>query len=347
MTFFWYLIRIFSNIEVHYKTAQPDLEVLSQIIISSIGIFTLFLFSTPLSLALKKKFRTQFSIKQLIYFGTILNAILIYVLDGNERYSSSGFTVDVLFLYYLRGVVALVIVVKAISNSDNFTTISKVLYFITTALTLDGMSSALNLFCLFILFTSGLRFRFTIVTLSVPIFFVVALISKGQAFLNQFDLIYPWVIARFSIVLEPAFLYTSGLHYLKDLSDLIELLKSTISCRLSFAIESSKCMDIQSVSNANYYTLYGSKDGGSTPGLLGSFILSWHFSLIPFIIFSAATVAIFSKARSTSFIEIIAFSILIRGVYTNFIDAYSVLSFSLLLLIGYVLSAKVRFKHEK
>lgn len=339
----WLVLREVFDTFTYYTTSSDYSSLLIAVLLALSYVIMLTITVYPFATAMfKRKLMLPISINVLAFVIIVLNVIIFLKIDKSARYTEDGLSKSDLLILYLRvGLIIIVAVTSLIErNLKNY--LFKLIIILSYCLTVDGISSMLTIYTLaLVLFHKSKAVIFSLIIIS-PIALIAAILVKFGN-IDNLAIIIPWIIGRFAVVLESAALYLSGEHYLRDLSDILSLLRDSFTCKLSFLFDSGGCPTVKSIGSANYYTLYNQVQGGSSPGFLGSIIMGSLLTVLPLFFFITATLQILRESRCKSIFVLLAFSIIIRPTYANLLDIYSILSITLVSLIFYMMAAKLRF----
>lgn len=304
-------------------------------------VFLVFIFVLVIALSLLtgflKEVKTKYFKLNYNYFliiTIVLNLIAALTLDAEFRYAEVK-RLDAL-IYVFATSMSTLAVVFFIKDRPGVSYKLAIIFILSVALRLDGLSSCITLVCYVFIFNYYV-FKISNLALSITVLFLLPQIFhlKGDGFGSlPLSEIYGWAVWRFSIPFETTISYISGSHYLKDFHDLFEILKVAFLCRVEFLDAGSACAGIvKSVGNANYLTLYGTTKGGSSPGPIGGIAMLNVFSicfLLPFVFIVSRL-----QLDKEKFLILLCIAYLFKWPISNMPDMVSLISVNLFLFVFY------------
>ncbi len=338
---FWLIVSRLVGFEPVYFYSDLDFNVISYLFIIGIVLLCSLVVLSSIFYWVQNNKKIMVTAEFILWISVAFNFLFLLMSDTGFRYSSTGTDGLTLLVYYLSSLISLLAVLSVVSADYRISRVVLIFFILSLVLKVDGLSSALLLFSVIVLFSIS-QFKLRFFTLIVICFFIFLLgvFSKWSdpASLNYGELL-GWIAARFAIPAEVVVTYLQGEHYLSDTQEVLDMLRKTLSCRFGFILNSAAaCSDeIRSIGGANYYTLYGKVKGGSSPGLLGSVVFLSIWSVFAIIALSFVVAQIFRFVGKIGIVEVFCLFLITRPLYGDFADLYAVLSINTIYVIGVLL----------
>lgn len=337
----WFaLSRVFAFPFYDFYEISP---VKGEVILLSIFLLILSVFFCVLACFLvvpfKKLFLRSSDLKVVILVSVLVNIYLVIFLSDSARYEAGGLSGLNGVLYFFSSILNIFIAVVLVRHGDmvfskSFRLFYVYVFLLSLLLRIDGLSSALFLFCTFVLFKSGSGFRLRTICFIATVAatgMVIGFFSKWAEVPDylSLDFFLRWVLARFSIQAEHAFTYLSGDSILNSgVCGVCDVFYNSILNRLHFAgLSDGAYLYPRSVSEALFFDMRGEYGAGSSPGFfLGALLLG------PLYFVGIGIVAILFVNffyRSTNYIPVWLFPALIffsKGVHANILEYFIVVS---------------------
>lgn len=337
-----------------YYIAPGEFSIFLLFIFLSLGFALLGLFAGFVARPLPSVNIGRQGILLFITIAIFINAYFFFSAQGNIRYMSGGLTGIAGVLYGIKNAVmlsALVIIIKARENG--FFPIPWIItLLISSSLNIDGLASALTLFFFaFLVFNYHIKsiFRLIFITFIAVLLLYIGFSMKFSSmpdYLNQ-DFFINWVIARFSIQAEQAYLYLTGASIINNDISYLELLVRMISNRIDLVMGINFTIQYpRSVSEALFYDMMHYYGAGSSPGVfLGTILQGPIFSLIVPFVFGFIFIQFFyGLNKRISFVPLCAYSFAFKAIHANFSEYLTIVSPTLLVVILFVIASLLKLK---
>lgn len=292
--------------------------------------------------------------KSITAVAIILNLISFYVVSGDARYTSGSLSGITGAVYVgsdgLNLLVFLLIASSALTDSSNkiLTHPLVLLFFASYLINVDGLARALTIISvLLVCLRPKFSFNGRLLLLVIIGLFVVwyGLLRKIPGFeISTLSTLSSWVVYRFSINIESMLLFLSDQSIMEDQISAIRICIDSFSSRMQFIFDQlTREPEFKSVSQAIYFDLYNSMDGGSSPGFLyGSFLIAGYFGFIFVMIFGYLLKNYLSRCdERLGLFAILGLLLLFRAITTDIPDALAIVSPSFVNIIIFVFSCFV------
>lgn len=337
-----------------YYIASGDFLIFSLFIFLSIGFALLGFFAGFVVRPLPSVNIGRHGILFFIIIAIFLNSYFFFSTQGNIRYESGGLTGITGVVYGIKNAVmlsAVVIIIKA--RDKGFFPITWIItLLISSSLNVDGLASALTLFIFaLIMFNFHIKsiYKLILFSLIAALMFYIGFSMKFSSipdYLNL-DFFINWIIARFSIQAEQAYVYLSGASIINNDISYLELLVRMISNRIDLVMGNNFTLQYpRSVSEALYYDMMHYYGAGSSPGIfLGTILQGPLFSLIvPFVLGFIFIQYFYGLNKRISFVQLCAYSFAFKAIHANFSEYLTIVSPALLVVVLFVIASLLRLK---
>lgn len=327
--------------------------ILMLLAVSALGGMTLALYIPVL-----KKIRLPFSQYNLILvLAIVINTLRFIFLQEAARYISGGMSGISGLLYFMsEGLTFLsfLLIIAAsfcVTGGDLLSKFRPLLLVLSYALNIDGLASALTLFCFII---AVLRPSLRISLRTMMLFFVASGLAALGWFVKMGGLEYPvkdfivWVLYRVAMPIESMLIYLEHESVLAGPSDVIVLIRDSFFARLDFILTgNTDVQGFKTVSAAIFYDLY-QRDGGSSPGMFyGSFLLAGYFGFVFFCSFGfLLRCYLSSTTEKFNLSTVFALAFVLKNVYADIPDAFSLFSLSLIYFLIFFTACILRSPYD-
>lgn len=348
-------IQLFSSPPI-YRVVDISFEsymILIILAVSALGGMTLALY-----IPVFKKIRLTFSQYNLILvLAIVINTLRFIFLQESARYTSGGMSGISGLLYFMSEGMTFLSFLLTISASfsvtggDLLNKLRPLLLMLSYAINIDGLASALTLFCFII---AVLRPRLRISFRTMGLFFVASGLGALGWIVKTGGLEYPvkdfflWIPYRVAIPIESMLIYLEHESVLAGPSDVFVLIRDSFFNRLDFILTgNADVQGFKTVSAAIFYDLY-QRDGGSSPGMLyGSFLLAGYFGFVFFCGFGfLLRCYLSSTVEKFNLSTVIALAFVLKNVYADIPDAFSLISLSLIYFLLFFTACILRSPYD-
>ena len=339
--FGFFLAQIF-EVSQAYKTGEHLIPVILAILFSLPLLLVLAWFGYRLSFTFRQQKMAFVSIEVTLILLIIFNILTLYFIPSGARYIDGTFTKWTLLLYFFKNGFFVWATIASLSGKNEVGLFLKYCSILSCLLIVDGLASALSIFAFTYLLLKDTRFfKYWFVFFGASLLYL-GLASKGDIS-HLITGLNAWVVSRFSIPVETLGLYLNGEHYFKSIFDFTDFLTESFACRTSsfFNNGGRACQEISSIGSANYYSLYGEIKGGSGTGIILSLYLGLMLSFIPLIVFFCGISIIFRSAGKADYLSLFIFAWILKGVYFNILDIYTIFNQSFFLFFFFLLGVAV------
>lgn len=155
------------------------------------------------------------------------------------------------------------------------------------------------------------------------------------------DFLVRWAIARFAIQAEHMYTFIAGQSIIGEVASYLDLIVRAVDDR--FKIVLGKFLQLtypRSVAEALYYDARGFFGAGSSPGILLGTALQgpFFFIIVPAVYAFLFLQVFYGINQKVTFIQLCAFSYLLKGIHANFSEFLTIISPTLLTLAFYLVA---------
>lgn len=287
-------------------------------------------------------------IYSIVGFSIAVNLLMLLILQDNARYSEGGLTGISGVIYGVGRAATLCSMILFIRHkaSDRPLKSRLMLYglILSFIATVDGLSNVLMLMVFILLLLPRLRILNLKVIVVCAILGVILLwVGINSKWSTIPDYVTPgymvgWTVARFAIQAEHMFTFISGHSIVGDTVSYTDLILRSISDRVDIVLGKSLQLSYpRSVSEAMFYDARGFYGAGSSPGiLLGTTLQGPFFFIVPAIYAFLFLQLFYGMNIRINFIQICAFSFLLKGIHANFSEFLTIVSPTLVTLAFYL-----------
>lgn len=288
--------------------------------------------------------------KPLVYIVSIsLNIILSFYISNSFRYESgaiSGYVGLIYVITHYSNIFFVVFMLREKHVSGQIDQKYFLMWAISFALRLDGLSSALFLFCFIVLI-----YIETINLKSILVFLFAAGVLGLVGFEKKmngldFDLqpIYSWIFSRFYIQTHQLVSYLNDSSIVNGTFYYWDLIFSSIGYRIDYILYGVIPMSSpKSISEAMFYDVWGTYDAGSSPGLFLDLFMQGPAAIITLLVIFYIFNKFFSDYKETVKIWQLPFYLYIfKELISNTGEFYAVISIMFGSLIAYYLAVTIK-----
>lgn len=213
--------------------------------------------------------------------------------------------------------------------------------------TVDGLSNVLTLMTFIILMMPALNIRNAkyLITAATAAGILLAIGLKAKFSLMPDyvtpDFLVRWATARFAIQAEHMYTFVAGQSIIGEAVSYLDLIVRAVDDR--FKIVLGKFLQLtypRSVAEALYFDARGFFGAGSSPGILLGTALQgpFFFVIVPAVYAFLFLQLFYGMNYKATFIQLCAFSYLLKGIHANFSEFLTIISPTLLTLAFYMVA---------
>lgn len=354
----WLLIsRAFFNLgETHLYNVSPfNLFIVFQFVMWSVLLISASLVSTRISKPLFRISTPRSFFIALLIVCMILNLIMASHLQSGARYQTGGLTGIMGVLDGFRNSINLISFLLYYRERQNGLYVSNILLALVLCsyiLAIDGANPAIRMFmAVFLLISlnqSGIRSWYK-VGFAAILLGSIGLMQKFSELpnLSEIERLTSWFVARMSIQAEHMYTFLSGDSLIKNVSDYYGLIKHSFNNRVELIFYGEKNFDApRNVSEALYFDLKQRYGSGSSPGILlsAAFQSISLFWVVPLLFSFFFLQYFYGLNRKINVFEAIAFSFVLKPLYTNVAEYIVLISPAVLALAIFLLGSLLVYK---
>lgn len=299
---------------------------------------------------LSKIFVSRGLVKLIILMAIAVNLLTFVAVPAQARYTG-GLTGALGVLYgFGRGLTLCSMILFVRHKFASNPIRSKPLLFglvISFLITVDGLSNVLTLMTFIILMMPALSMRnvryLIVAAVAAGILLAIGLKAKFALMPDYVtpDFLVRWAIARFAIQAEHMYTFIAGQSIIGEVASYLDLIVRAVDDR--FKIVLGKFLQLtypRSVAEALYYDARGFFGAGSSPGILLGTALQgpFFFIIVPAVYAFLFLQVFYGINQKVTFIQLCAFSYLLKGIHANFSEFLTIISPTLLTLAFYLVA---------
>ncbi|WP_274688638.1 hypothetical protein [Spartinivicinus poritis] len=249
---------------------------------------------------------------------------------------------------YLYGLIAIKEKYKIESNDCYHNKFIFYVWIASWVLTIDGLASALTIFCFIVVIKGKKALFFTAMISLILLVYALAVKFGNIKNINLYTFAL-WVIGRFLISTEQLFTAIMEPNKLGGIVENWNIIYDQANYVLNKLLNIDSNWEYKSYSEYLYYKLYGEKGGGASPGvilsgyLLGGIIFG---PIIVFLSFLPAYLYIQSLEKKVGYIKCLVLVFIMKPAISDLPGVLSILSIALLYYLLVCIVGIIDFKYE-